>query len=76
MKGVVPCAGCERTLDVWGNTLTENPPAYSEDVIRDDDARSGVRTLYFCRECTLAAYAFCENVWITYPPAEQSASVA
>jgi len=65
MKGVVPCAGCERTLDVWGNTLRENPPAYSEDVI---GTREHPQTLYFCRECTLAAYAFCETVWVTYPP--------
>ncbi len=66
MKGITPCASCNRLLDVWGNSKGEHPPAYSEDVI---GTREHPQTIYFCHDCTLAAYAYCENVWITCPPA-------
>lgn len=64
MKGCAACASCEQTLDVWGNTRGEFPLAYSEDMIDG-------RTVFFCRECTLEAYAFCETVWVTYPPLQR-----
>lgn len=55
------CDACCRTLDVFGNSGGRYERAYSEDV------RDG-QPVYYCRDCTLEAYAFCETVWVTHPP--------